>query len=362
VKLDNARRAAIERHHTVTHLLHWALHEVVSREATQKGSSVNPDKLSFDFNSAALTHDQVSAIEKLVNDRIHENAPVTWGEFKYTDVKSRPEVMQFFGDKYGDVVRVVQIGGNYEKDSHGLLQPRLDGYSMELCGGTHVRHTGDIGLFKILHESAIAAGVRRIEAVAGAAALAAAKALEQEAAQLRQALTDAGGKPPAALPALSASLSIAEVQTLEQSVRDLKTALNEQRATVEKAKRVAMQQHAAALGEQLVASAITKGALSIVVAVVDAPVGSLRDIAGPIGKKLGPSVVVLGTSAEGKVGVLAFCSPEAIAAGYSAGAIVGELCGQLGGKGGGKPDFAQGGGKDATNLTAVLKAFLDKIK
>jgi alanyl-tRNA synthetase len=123
-----------------------------------------------------------------------------------------------------------------------------------------------------------------------------------------------------------------------------------------------MQQHAAALGEQLVASAITKGALSIVVAVVDAPVGSLRDIAGPIDKKLGPSVVVLGTSAEGKVGVLAFCSPEAIAAGYSAGAIVGELCGQLGGKGGGKPDFAQGGGKDATNLTAVLKTFLDKIK
>jgi alanyl-tRNA synthetase len=352
VKLDNPRRTAIERHHTVTHLLHWALHEVVSRDATQKGSAVNPDKLNFDFNSAALTYEQVVAIEKLVNDRVKENAPVTWGEFKYTDVKSRADVMQFFGDKYGDVVRVVQIGGT---------AGRLDGYSMELCGGTHVRQTGDIGLFKILHESAIAAGVRRIEAVAGLAAIEAAKAMEQEAAKLRQALMDAGGKPAGSLTPLSASPSITEVQALEQTVRDLKAALDQQRAAVEKAKRAALQQQAAALGEQLVATAITKGALNFVVAVVEAPAGSLRDIATPVGQKIGPGVVVLGTAAEGKVGVLAFCSPEAIAAGYSAGAIVGELCGQLGGKGGGKPDFAQGGGKDATNLAAVLKAFLDKI-
>ncbi|HEY1786953.1 MAG TPA: alanine--tRNA ligase, partial [Verrucomicrobiae bacterium] len=152
------RRSAIQRHHTVTHLMHWALHEVVSREATQKGSYVGPEKLTFDFNSAPLTPQQVADVEKLVNERILENAGVSWTEVPYADVKSRKDVMQFFGDKYGDVVRVVQVGGH---------EGKLDGYSMELCGGTHTRATGEIGLFRIAGESAIAAGVRRIEAVAG---------------------------------------------------------------------------------------------------------------------------------------------------------------------------------------------------
>ena len=153
-----ARRNAIQRHHTVTHLLHWALHEVASKEASQKGSFVGPDKLTFDFNSAPLTPAQVADIEKLVNERILENAGVSWTEVAHADVKNRKDVMQFFGDKYGDTVRVVQIGGDAGK---------LDGYSMELCGGTHTRATGEIGLFRIVGESAIAAGVRRIEAVAG---------------------------------------------------------------------------------------------------------------------------------------------------------------------------------------------------
>ena len=161
LSVDVARRQAIQRHHTVTHLLHWALHEVVSREASQKGSSVSPDKLTFDFNAGALTAGQVADIERLVNERILENAGVSWTEVPHADVKGRADVMQFFGDKYGDVVRVVQIGGS---------PARLDGYSMELCGGTHTRATGEIGLFRILAESAIAAGVRRIEAVAGLAA------------------------------------------------------------------------------------------------------------------------------------------------------------------------------------------------
>ncbi len=158
VEFDAARRAAIQRHHTVTHLLHWALHEVVSKDATQKGSSVGPEKLTFDFNSPALTPAQVRDMEKLVNEKIVENAGVAWTEVPFAEIKGRPDVMQFFGDKYGDVVRVVQIGGSPAK---------LDGYSMELCAGTHTRATGEIGLFKIVSEAAIAAGVRRIEAVAG---------------------------------------------------------------------------------------------------------------------------------------------------------------------------------------------------
>ena len=157
-RVDRPRRDAIQRHHTVTHLLHWALHEVVSQDASQKGSFVGPDKLTFDFNSAPLTPQQVADVEKLVNERILENAAVTWTEVPYADVKSRKDIMQFFGEKYGDTVRVVQIGGK---------AAALDGYSMELCGGTHTRATGEIGLFRIVGEIAIAAGIRRIEAVSG---------------------------------------------------------------------------------------------------------------------------------------------------------------------------------------------------
>ena len=152
---------SIQGHHTVTHLLHWALHEVVSRDATQKGSYVGPDKLTFDFSSAALTPQQKRDVEKLVNEKIAENAPVSWTEIPYAEAKKRSDIQQFFGDKYGDVVRVVQIGGDAKK---------LNGYSMELCGGTHVRTTGEIESFRIVREEAIAAGIRRIEAVSGDAA------------------------------------------------------------------------------------------------------------------------------------------------------------------------------------------------
>src|SRR6185437_5976289 len=154
VSVDVNRRRAIQGHHTVTHLLHWALHEVVSRDASQKGSYVGPDKLTFDFSSAPLTPQQVADVERLVNERILENAGVTWIEVKYSHIKDRKNIMQFFGEKYGEWVRVVQIGGR---------PTALDGYSMELCGGTHVRATGEIGLFRVASESAIAAGVRRIE-------------------------------------------------------------------------------------------------------------------------------------------------------------------------------------------------------
>ncbi len=359
VQVDQPRRNAIQRHHTVTHLLHWALHEIVSPDAAQKGSYVGPDKLTFDFNHGALTPEQITKIERLVNDRIFENDPVTWADFKFAQIKDRPEVMQFFGDKYGDVVRVVQIGGATDTDEHGHARPRLNGYSMELCGGTHVRTTGDIGLFKILHESAIAAGVRRIEAVAGEAAVAAARELEKEARDLEKTLVEIGGKAsnPAPAPLGEKTPRIEALQALERHVRLLKQDVADQRAVLAKQQRAAQQQNASLLAEELAATAVAKGALNFVVAVVDVPVGELRNVAVPIGKKLGPSVVVLGSAAEDKVGVVALCSPEAIAAGHAAGKIVGDLCGKLGGRGGGKPDFAQGGGKDAAKLGAVMEEF-----
>src|SRR6185437_12743635 len=154
VSVDVNRRRAIQGHHTVTHLLHWALHEVVSRDASQKGSYVGPDKLTFDFSSAPLTKDQVRDVEKLVNEKIAESAPVSWTEIPFGEAKQRKDIIQFFGEKYGDTVRVLQIGG----------APRgLNGYSMELCGGTHVRSTSEIGPFRIIKEEAIAAGIRGLK-------------------------------------------------------------------------------------------------------------------------------------------------------------------------------------------------------
>src|SRR3989454_2935502 len=161
VSVDVDRRKSIQGHHTVTHLLHWALHEVVSRDASQKGSYVAPDKLTFDFSSAPLTKQQVRDVEKLVNEKISENAPVSWAEIPFPEAEPRKDIIQFFGEKYGDTVRVLQIGG---------APHALDGYSMELCGGTHVRSTDEIGPFRIVREEAIAAGKRRLEAGAGGAA------------------------------------------------------------------------------------------------------------------------------------------------------------------------------------------------
>ena len=161
ISVDADRRKLIQGHHTVTHLLHWALHKVVSRDASQKGSYVGPDKLTFDFSSAPLTPEQKRDVEKLVNEKIAENAPVSWTEIPFGEAKQRKDIIQFFGEKYGDTVRVLQIGG---------APHALNGYSMELCGGTHVRVTGEIGPFRVVKEEAIAAGTRRIEAVAGEAA------------------------------------------------------------------------------------------------------------------------------------------------------------------------------------------------
>src|SRR5438477_565599 len=149
ISVDADRRKLIQGHHTVTHLLHWALHEVVSRDASQKGTYVRPDKLTFDFSSAPLTPEQRRDVEKLVNEKISENAPVSWLEIPFDEAKQRKDIIQFFGEKYGDTVRVLQIGGS---------PCALDGYSMELCGGTHVRSTVEIGSFRIVKEEAIAAG------------------------------------------------------------------------------------------------------------------------------------------------------------------------------------------------------------
>src|SRR5438876_11173484 len=201
VSVDVDRRKSIQGHHTVTHLLHWALHQIVSPVATQKGSYVGPDKLTFDFSSAPLTPEQKRDVEKLVNEKVAENAPVTWTEIPFIEAKERKDIIQFFGEKYGDTVRVLQIGGS---------PCALDGYSMELCGGTHVRSTGEIGPFRIVKEEAIAAGTRRIEAVAGEAARAWTK---QEAVRQQEKFETLARKKPdcAAIPAFQDDAATAEM-------------------------------------------------------------------------------------------------------------------------------------------------------
>ncbi|MFA7370114.1 MAG: alanine--tRNA ligase, partial [Kiritimatiellales bacterium] len=203
VDVDGSRRADIQRHHTATHLFHWALHEVVSKESRQRGSLVAPERMRFDFNSPEkLSDEQIAQIEKLVNDRIKAGEPVFWTEVPFTEVQKQPAIQQFFGEKYGDTVRVLQLGGHKGK---------FDGFSMELCGGCHVRNTGDIGLFKVMRESAIAAGIRRIEAVcgkyaeqfieeqkaAGAAEAERAKEVERQKQLAKQRQTEMQAKAPA---------------------------------------------------------------------------------------------------------------------------------------------------------------------
>ncbi|MGE3308926.1 MAG: alanine--tRNA ligase [Limisphaerales bacterium] len=320
LSVDKVRRGAIQRHHTVTHLLHWALHEVVSREASQKGSFVGPEKLTFDFNSAPLTASQVADVERLVNERIVENAEVSWTEAAYSDVKGRPDVMQFFGDKYGDVVRVVQIGGG---------AGRLDGYSMELCGGTHTRATGEIGLFRIVGESAIAAGVRRIEAVAGLVAF---DTMRGD----RELIRSLGG-------VLNSPLG-----ELEKKVE----ALLAHQKELEKALKAAAQREAAGRARGKIERAVP---LQWVPANIENLGGIDADGAMAVIEALRgqfQGVVVLGSSGGG-VAVMASVSPD-FTGRIQAGKIIQAIAPIVGGKGGGKPDFARGGGKDPTKLDEAL--------
>jgi alanyl-tRNA synthetase len=319
VKAD--RRNAIQRHHTVTHLLHWALHEVASKEASQKGSFVGPDKLTFDFNSAPLTPAQVADIEKLVNERILENAGVSWTEVAHADVKHRKDVMQFFGDKYGDTVRVVQIGGGAGK---------LDGYSMELCGGTHTRATGEIGLFRIVSEAAVAAGVRRIEAVAGLNAY----GLANEQLQLIKNIAGKINSP---------------VGELEKKVEALLALQKE----LEKQLKSAQQREAAGSAKDLLAKMEMNNGVPAIIANLGAADGdTLQTIADSL-KSQFKGVIVLGGASNGAVSLIAAVTSD-FTAKIQAGKIIQTIAPIVGGKGGGKPDNARGGGKDAGKLDEAL--------
>jgi alanyl-tRNA synthetase len=321
LSVDVNRRRAIERHHSVTHLFHWALHEVVSHDASQKGSYVGPDKLTFDFNSAPLTPQQVADIEKLVNERIVENAAVSWTEVPFADVKSRKDVMQFFGEKYGDTVRIVQIGGRAGE---------LNGYSMELCGGTHTRATGEIGLFRVVAESAIAAGVRRIEAVAGL------EAYRKAADEVALIKTLAG----------KVNAPIAE---LDRKIEALLAHLKE----LEKEVKIALLRNASNAASELLERVQTVNGIPLITHNLgDANGDFLQAIADALKGRF-KGVVVLGGASGGAVALVATVSPD-FTAKVQAGKIIQQIAPIVGGKGGGKPDNARGGGRHANRLDEAL--------
>ncbi|MCO5044938.1 MAG: alanine--tRNA ligase [Kiritimatiellae bacterium] len=323
LSVDAARRAAIQRHHTVTHLFHWALHEVVSRDANQKGSYVGPDKLTFDFSSAALTPAQLTDIERLVNERIVENEVVSWREVPYADVKTRKDVTQFFGDKYGEVVRVVQIGGE---------AGALNGYSMELCGGTHTRATGEIGLFRIVGEGAIAAGIRRVEAVAG---LAGWQTVVEDLHRLKHAATTLNCAPSEVEKRLEALL--AHQKALEKELKSLHLKQAGERASA------------------LLSQAETRGGRpTLLLNVGQADAETVGAIAEHLKARF-EGVIVIGGASEGAVTLMAIV-PPAFAKQLQAGKIIQTIAPIVAGKGGGKPEFARGGGKDAARLDEALAA------
>jgi alanyl-tRNA synthetase len=321
LQVDYPRRRAIQRNHTATHLLHWALRKVLGTHVRQAGSLNAPDRLRFDFSHfEAVTHAQLREIEELVNQRVLENARV---EAYEVDFDRRPEgTLAFFGDKYGKVVRVVDIGG----------------YSRELCAGTHVATTGEVGLVRIVHEGAIAAGTRRIEAAAGEGALR------------------------LALRAFDTVDFVAK--RLGTSADSVERQLGAWVAAHEAARHELdgyRQKEAGGRADLLVRGAEARGALRIVKATVEVPdTDALRSMGSQVLSRLGEGVVVLASSIEGKAAVAAFCSAGAIAAGHDAGAIVREISQKLGGRGGGKPDFAMGGGRDVARLAEALGGALPK--
>ena len=322
VRIDIARRLGMERHHSVTHLLHWALREVIGTETSQKGSYVGPEKLTFDFAGAALSSSQLKDVERLVNERILENSLISWVERPYAEIKERADVLQFFGDKYGDRVRVVQIGG---------AAGSLNGFSMELCGGTHTRATGEIGSFRILSENAIAAGVRRIEALAGWASL---ENAHSETDRLRQIASKIG----APLPDLDKKLD-ALLTRQRQLEKDLETL---------------QKREAASAATRLEAEAVRINETPVIVAEVT---GSSGDELQAILESLKPrftGVAVLGSSSAGIANVAALVN-NSLTTRLSAGKIIQTIAPLIGGKGGGRPDFARGAGKEPGQLSTALE-------
>ncbi len=325
--VEKSRRQEIQRHHTATHLLHWALREVLGKDVRQQGSLVAPDRLRFDFTHYQhLSDSELRTVEKLINDRIIANCKVSWFEIPYA--KKPDSVIAFFGDKYGEKVRVVKIGG---KGSGHVGEPHFDGYSMELCGGTHTFATGELGMFRFLSEGAIAAGVRRVEAVCGFAGW------ESWSRELR------------VLDGVSKRLGVPV-----DGISDKLEALLEQQKTLQRQVENARQIEAGNKANQLLTSAVKVGEIAMISGRFDGE-GSeyLRWVSDSIKSRF-DGVCVLSGATDDKVSLLVSVGPNTLKTGVHAGKLVKVLAQQVGGGGGGRPDLAEAGGKDVAALDGLL--------
>ena len=321
-EIDHGRRTAIRSHHSATHLLHEALRRRLGTHVTQKGSLNAPDRLRFDISHPhPIAHADLAWVESEVNARIRGNTEVTT-RLMSPEAAVSEGAMALFGEKYGEEVRVVSMGGTDGKKA---------AYSIELCGGTHVRRTGDIGLFRIVSESAIGAGLRRIEAATGEAAL-------QRLAETDRILADAAAAlktPPAELPQRLEAL-VDERRRLERQITELqrRLATGGEAATVEDVNGVRLA--ARNLGE--------------------VPPRELKNLADAIQRKIGSGVVALVSTAEGKASIVVGISPD-LAGRFDAVTLARAASAAVGGKGGGgRPDLAQAGGPDASRAEAALDA------
>ena len=325
-ELDHTRRAAIRAHHSATHLLHEALRRRLGTHVQQKGSLNAPDRLRFDVSQPTpIGRADLQAVEAEVNARIRENAPVTT-RLMTPEAAVAEGAMALFGEKYGDEVRVVAMG-----EGGGEGDDRRPAYSIELCGGTHVRRTGDIGLFRLVSEGAVSAGVRRVEAVTGAAALAliaeSDARMEEVAAVLRAS--------PADVPTRVAAL-VEDRKRLERQVTDLQ-------------RKLAVGSGAPEL-EQIAGVALAARNVG------ELPGKELRGLVEAIAKQVGSGVVAVVSTADGKASVAVGVSPDLVKR-FSAVDLVRAASAAVGGKGGGgRPDLAQAGGPDADRADDALEA------
>ena len=360
LQLDVERRRALESHHSATHLLHKALRTLVSEDIAQQGSLVDADRLRFDVNSGAISKADLRRVEVLVNQWIAENLPVVCNEYPMTEIKKHPEICQFFGDKYGDVVRLVQMGGE---------AGNFNGVSMELCGGTHAATTGQIGFFKIKSEGAIASGVRRIEAATGAAGYAAVmemvSARVPEAKEMLDKLTEANGRlaglgqPTVAVPTSDAKPGLKlreakDIATINALLDDYNAYCDKlKEAAIEAEKQLKKAQVAAAAGaaDALLAEQLTGGNV-----VVCAEGGNelLTELFNGLKKRHYAAAAFLVCDDGTSLSLGAYCGEAAQAAGLKAGELIRTLAPVVGGKGGGKADMARGSGKELAAKDALL--------
>ena len=314
-QVDDERRERIRANHSATHLLHHALKHVLGDHVGQKGSEVAPDRLRFDFtHGAPMTEEEKRKVEDLVNAEIRRNIDSVVEVLPIEQAKQRGAVAMF-GEKYGDQVRVVSIGGE----------------SIELCGGTHVRRAGDIGMFKILSESGIAQGVRRLFAVTGAGALDYLRKLEEELGRTGERLKAQPFEVAARVDKL-----LADQKLLDREIEKLKQKLA-----------------SGGGGRDLLAEAVTIKGIKVLAAAIDVDDAKvLRDTGDQLRDKLGSGVVVLAGTGGAEVKLVAMVTKDH--AGVHAGKLLGEVAAMLGGKAGGRPDMAQGGGKDVAQVPAAL--------